>query len=244
MFFKETKEAVGEKENHLQSEETTHFLERGVSRRELLKIGAKLGVVAGIAVAMPSLLDLQMASAAATALLPAPYVNQKTVQRTISTDGYWVYCGPSSAAVVLGLYNKTNNPTQEARNLTNEVLINRTPYKGGVRGGSTGWGLIGKALERRGIPNTREIGGKPSYEEIVAEIDAGRPLILGVGYGAGGHIIVVIGYDRVGQTLIVHDPYGKWEWWNHTGNSPWVNQVGQDNTVNKANTDRGYGWLF
>jgi len=62
MFFKETKEAAGEKENHLQSEETTHFLERGVSRRELLKIGAKLGVVAGIAVAMPSLLDLQMAS--------------------------------------------------------------------------------------------------------------------------------------------------------------------------------------
>lgn len=45
-----------------------------------------------------------------------------------------------------------------------------------------------------------------STKDLVAQIDKGLPVTIGVEYKTAGHIIIVIGYDNKG--FFVHDPYG------------------------------------
>jgi uncharacterized protein YvpB len=150
-----------------------------------------------------------------------PYVNQVTAQKlydkTTPAGGVWYLCGPSSAAMVLGYYNKISNPTNAAANeLNRELLIN----------GATSWPNMSGALSRRGVNNSGALN-KLSFEEIVAQIDANHPIIMGLWYSNAwntnaGHVTVIVGYDKPSRTLIVNDPFGPWGWWNdynHLANS-------------------------
>lgn len=172
--------------------------------------------------------------------LAVPYVNEKTAQQT-PFQGIWTYCGPSSAAMVLGYYSKTSDPTKEAAtNLQSKLFSWGTE--------STVWGgssndpsyTLHKVMESYGISNrVTAQGNYLSFDQITAEIDAGRPVLFGQSYYTGtkqeiDHISVILGYDKSTMSLIVNDPFGAYGWWSgfYSGGS-----AGKINGVNGP--DRG-----
>lgn len=46
-----------------------------------------------------------------------------------------------------------------------------------------------------------------SWNQVVNEIDAGRPFIIFYQGSFSGHVVVVYGYDSSRQTMLIHDPY-------------------------------------
>ncbi|MEI6590312.1 MAG: C39 family peptidase [Verrucomicrobiota bacterium] len=169
-------------------------------------------------------------------MLPVPYVNQVTAQQKPHMVWYngklipfWDWCGLASTAMVAGYYGKTGDPTGLARTLyANEMAV------------PTYWGQMSDALKRRGIDNewlSIPQGKGLPFSTIVAEIDAGRPVIFGTQIlpNVQGHISVIVGYDLNGQTLIVHDPYGAYGWFFGPGyspsNNPKINDIGKNNGV-------------
>lgn len=64
---------------------------------------------------------------------------------------------------------------------------------------------IALAIEVGGVP-TQLVNRALSFQEIVATIDSGRPMIVGYTGSFGGHVVVLHGYDAAGNVYI-QDPY-------------------------------------
>lgn len=126
------------------------------------------------------------------------------------------YCGPASLAMVLRFWGEWIDQEQIAREL----------YIDSIRG------TLNFDLEfyarRRGY---RAESFRGTLEQVKAEIDRGRPLIVfqdqGIGPLAFPHFFVVIGYDDARQLIIAHSgvtenrliPYWEFLWtWGKKGN--------------------------
>lgn len=46
-----------------------------------------------------------------------------------------------------------------------------------------------------------------TFQEVVGEINNGRPVILGYNGSFNGHVVVLYGYDSLAMTVSIHDPY-------------------------------------
>ena len=64
---------------------------------------------------------------------------------------------------------------------------------------------IRETLGANGLRSTAVAGPVP-FQVLAAEIDAGRPLILGYRGSFAGHVVVLYGYDQA-NNVYIHDPY-------------------------------------
>jgi len=49
--------------------------------------------------------------------------------------------------------------------------------------------------------------GTKSFDDVCAQIDAGNPVVCRIAWhGGGGHFVVITGYDRGNETVVVDDP--------------------------------------
>jgi ABC-type bacteriocin/lantibiotic exporter with double-glycine peptidase domain len=126
------------------------------------------------------------------------------------------YCGPASLAMVLRYWGEEVDQDEIGREL----------YLPSIRG------TLNLELEfyarRRGY---RAESFRGTLEQVKAEIDRGRPLIVfqdqGIGPLAFPHFFVVIGYDDARQVIVAHSgvtenrliPYREFLWtWRKKGN--------------------------
>ena len=139
------------------------------------------------------------------------YVDQVYVQQEPGVS--WNLCGPSSMAMLLHYEGKEKRDVLYDRQPTLDLWCKVTtkPTECKIKGkGSTDINKMRNVLTERGIRNT--IDWSPTFTEISKSIDSGHPVILGVEYGRG-HILVVTGYKKNPDTVIVNDPYGGYSWW-------------------------------
>ena len=162
--------------------------------------------------------------------LAVPYVHQ-VYDAPSDFDGSGS-CGPSSVLMVLGFFNKTQ--AQPMRVLD--------PMPRESRYGAHLPALYGQVCEpnlgavhakllaylRPQFPHVAMYyNGKATWERVKAELDAGRPCILGTRVTPAGHIMVARGYLADGR-LLVNDPAGDREQaarrgmaWSPTGTRYW-----------------------
>src|SRR5262249_54569513 len=67
--------------------------------------------------------------------------------------------------------------------------------------------MLAWAAERRGVPASFSV--ERTLPDILAELAAGRPVIVSGSFTQSGHIVLIIGATVDGD-LIVHDPWGDW----------------------------------
>lgn len=114
---------------------------------------------------------------------------------TIETYG----CGPTALAMVyIGLTGKTDQ--------TPATIASYAESSGYLENGQTTSALMSVGAQGLGLDGAREF--PVSTEELMAELEAGHPVIANVGPGdftSGGHYIVLTGLDGNGD-IIVNDP--------------------------------------
>jgi hypothetical protein len=104
-------------------------------------------------------------------------------------------CGLTSAAMVLGWWTGAGAPSPDELYTTYGKAQGQSPS-----------GLA--ALYRyEGLHGESTVSG--SRADIVAHLDAGRPVVVHGDWTGAGHIAVIIGYDDA--DWIVNDPAGDWE---------------------------------
>lgn len=91
--------------------------------------------------------------------------------------------------------------------------------------GYEGIGIHGYAAYRGydDFVTTHEGWGQFTFNQIAAEIDAGRPVVLSVDSNADGrndHNVVVFGYDSAALDLLIHDG------WERTSDTRWIDFTG------------------
>lgn len=139
-------------------------------------------------------------------ILNVRYVDQVFAQR-FTLNNYWVYCGPSTLAMLLHFYGTERRDVFTDRAPTVELAREM-----GVGIYGTPAGAIPAALRRRGLSSE----GLPiSAEAIRASLVAGHPVLLST--KNPNHISLIIGVRENGN-FVVHDPMGGRFW----SRSPWV----------------------
>ncbi|MFN3705552.1 MAG: PA14 domain-containing protein, partial [Thermoflexales bacterium] len=137
------------------------------------------------------------------------------------TDGCWPGCFPIAAATLLRYWSAFGYP-ELWRGTENDVLRElRAAFPGlfcynnrddDGKPGESGYDAINVArgleqyVRARGYQPAVQAIAEPTFEQIVAEIDAGRPLIGAFGVSPwGAHAVTIIGYDATAgrRSLIV-----------------------------------------
>ncbi len=137
------------------------------------------------------------------------------------TDGCWPGCFPIAAATLLKYWSAYGYPALW-QGYENDILRElRTTFPGlfcynnhddDGKPGEAGYDVFGvaKGLEQyvraRGYAPVIQTIVEPTFEQIVAEIDAGRPVIGSFGASPwGAHAVTIIGYDTTAgrRTMIV-----------------------------------------
>lgn len=135
-------------------------------------------------------------------ILNVRYVDQVFAQRT-PRNGWWVFCGPSSLAMVLNYYGVEKRDVFTDRAPTAELATEMR-----VDGRGTPAGAIPAALKKRGLAFIATKGAL-SAEAIRASITAGHPVMISlISYN---HILLITGY-RANGNFVVHDPFGGRFW--------------------------------
>lgn len=147
-------------------------------------------------------------------ILNVRYVDQVFAQR-YPLNGWWVYCGPATLAMLLHYYGVERRDVFSDRAPTAELAREL-----GVGGAGTPGGTIPAALSRRGLHSVQET---LSAEQIRASLAAGHPVLIST--SRPNHISLIIGV-RANGTFVVHDPMGGrfWSSWSPTANRndvPW-----------------------
>jgi len=178
------------------------------------------------------LLQIVLASPNNGKVLNVPYVNQK-YDSPDWFDGRYS-CGPTSVVMVLAYYGVLTpwpaNKTEPFPHVTlygnyiackfkvgsfifdeKQVDASRTMYGYGVHGyvyepgvGAV-WDKMVEVFKIFGFE--AYVDTTPTWEELVKEIDEGRPVILSTQMTSSGHIIVAVGYTP-DKSVIVNDPAG------------------------------------
>lgn len=151
-----------------------------------------------------------LAAMCLSAIGAAPAVAQdaKTLGVPHKEQNTLVWCWGASIAMVAEYY--TGAPTKDCEALS---LYDRS-------GGGAGLCCISPRLCHRGaypqeiefilkrvyrIPTTTQ--GKLSWTTVRAQIDRGHPVIAWFWNGPmSAHVVVIVGYDERGRTLVIHDP--------------------------------------
>ncbi len=137
--------------------------------------------------------DAKSAKKAADGGLDVPRINQNTGGGRYPR----VYCGPTSVRMVLAYFGTKISADQAAKGVY-------------IRGDGASHEGMAKKLRSYGVKAT--LTHTRNLASLKAAIDRGHPVIINVrgNYGprsTGGHIIVVVGFDRSGNPII-NDPAG------------------------------------
>ena len=62
------------------------------------------------------------------------------------------------------------------------------------------------AMQYGGVRSTY-VPSPLTFDQIVNEIGAGRPIIMAYRGSFSGHVVVLVGYNRANQTLVIYDPF-------------------------------------
>lgn len=128
----------------------------------------------------------------------------------------WNWCGPSSLTMALKYFGVLGNTdiNQATLNTSQKIMI----------GGQTLWPAV--SSNTKVADYTSSFGIKTltadklssphfiSFSEIKSEINAGKPILMGVIIKGSGHWILITGYEENGssQYVYVNDPYGNANW--------------------------------
>jgi hypothetical protein len=150
--------------------------------------------------ASPSLLDARRSVSAETAEAPASC----RVNLTMEPSGQTEWCWAAVSASVSRFYAAASTWTQCA--IVNQELKQTACCTEGSSSACNQPYVLENALTL--VQHLmRDFAGPLTFAEIVAEIDAGRPVGLCIDWkGGGGHFVTVAGYDRNGEMIQVKDP--------------------------------------
>ena len=129
--------------------------------------------------------------------LKVPYYSQRDNERSPSGT-----CNVTSYAMVLAYYNaprkSVNGKRWSQREDELEAFIQAN--------GKTRWSHESLAWMGRRFGLDCRFNVNRTWDEVRAEVRAGRPVIVSGKFTASGHIVVIIGVK--GDDFIVHDPWG------------------------------------
>ncbi len=136
--------------------------------------------------------------------LNVPYIDQVYVQYKkdgIRSPAYWNWCGAVSTAMALKFFGADTRDDVTAsydafQNIYDSVNGNL-------------YSRIPAYTAKFGVTTVIHYGA-PTFTQIKAEIDAGRPIIMHNSLG-GGHFFLLVGYGETDK-VIVHDPFGNTLW--------------------------------
>ena len=149
----------------------------------------------------PSILDTRDALPAE----PSPAISASNrLALTVEPSAQTEWCWAAVSASVARFYTPTSTWTQCA--IVNQELGQDTCCSEGASTSCNQPHVLETALAL--VQHLlRDFAGALPFTDIVAEIDAGRPVGVCIDWkGGGGHFVTVAGYDRVGEMIQVKDP--------------------------------------
>ena len=102
----------------------------------------------------------------------------------------YMLCLATSVSMVLEYWGQRVTPAAIAE----QVAV--------YRGGTTGSDYV-KIVEARGL---HAFLIQPPFEDLLAHVEKGRPVIVGLPERGGRHVMVLVGYDIPGGKVWLNDP--------------------------------------
>ena len=150
--------------------------------------------------AAPSLLATRLAVSPEAAEVPSSHRLSLAMEPSAQTE----WCWAAVSASVCRFYSAASTWTQCT--IVNQELKQTACCTEGSSSACNQPYILSNALSL--VQHLlRDFAGPLTFDEIVAEIDAGRPVGLCIDWkGGGGHFVTVAGYDRNGEMIQVKDP--------------------------------------
>jgi len=141
-------------------------------------------------------------------------VGLKTLDIELRRQNTPVWCWAATIAMVVQYLKNRNLEDCEVLSIYDRALGGRGLCCQGAReclrtGQTSEMGaILGRIFDVHG----RYIPRALSFDEVVANIDADKPMIAGLQKGPSGHVVVIAGYDTSDNTIKVLDPMHGEHW--------------------------------